>query len=127
MVGINRGKVIFWSSATVLSNEQELGRIPETYSKHKRSQCPAMKQVTLQCPNRKTIKLFLWKYTTDFLCPRLTSIALPLVVAYGAALCIDFSACDCRQLRRNGKGVGVCISCPVDSYIALPDASRTTE
>ena len=56
-------------------------------------------QVTLQSPGRKVIKKWFWFYTEKFLLPRLQQIALPLVVTYGAALCIDFSACDARQLR----------------------------
>lgn len=60
-------------------------------------------QVILQCPERRTIKEWFWFYLEKFLSPRLIHIAVPLVVAYGAALCMDFSACDSRQLRPGNK------------------------
>ena len=57
-------------------------------------------QVTLETPDRRTIKTWFEFYTQAYVLPRVPQIALPLVAAYGAALCIDFSACDSRQLRR---------------------------
>ena len=62
-----------------------------------------MCQVTLQSPGRKVIKKWFWFYTQKYLFPRLPQIALPLVATYGAALCLDFSACDSRQLRTYQK------------------------
>lgn len=66
-------------------------------------------QVVLETPSRQLLKKMLWWYAQRSIFPRVPTLALPLVAAYGAILSMDFSACDCRQLRTGPFWVADCI------------------